>query len=150
MCKLTLLIAILMIGIAFAGCQQAGLTEAEVRSIVRQEVANQLASGQLKGIVGQEVTNVGQAIVSEFKRQNIGLESRITKLEWKLGQVEDVDVIKQQLQQKINNLEGQVNELEEQLWGVSVKPVSVKTVEGQLGNIEKRLESVEKRTKEGQ
>ena len=54
--KLVLLIGILIIGIALVGCQQAGLTEEDVRSIVREEVSRQLAGTQIKDIVGQEVT----------------------------------------------------------------------------------------------
>ncbi len=54
--KLVLLVVILTVGIALAGCQQSGLTEEEVRSIVREEVTNQLATEQLKGIIGQEIS----------------------------------------------------------------------------------------------
>jgi len=42
--KLTLLVVIIMVLVAFAGCQQAGLSEAEVRNIIDQEVSNRLAT----------------------------------------------------------------------------------------------------------
>ena len=60
--KLALLVVILILGIAFSGCQQVGLTEEKVRSIVQEEVANQLDGAQLKGIIGQEVTKQLNAI----------------------------------------------------------------------------------------
>jgi hypothetical protein len=54
--KVMLFLIALMMVMLVAGCQQAGLTEEEVRSIVREEITNQLVTGQLKGIVGQEIT----------------------------------------------------------------------------------------------
>ena len=71
--KLVLLVVILIMGIAVAGCQQAGITEEEVRTIVREEVSNQLATGQLEGIVGQEVTkqlaNIDDLVGEEVNTQ---------------------------------------------------------------------------------
>jgi len=54
--KLVLLVIVLMVVVVSAGCQQSGLSEEEVRSIVREEVTRQLAGTQVKDIVAQEVT----------------------------------------------------------------------------------------------
>lgn len=54
--KITLLMVIIAVLMAFAGCQQTGLSEAEVESIVRDEIIRQLDGAQLKTTIEQEVT----------------------------------------------------------------------------------------------
>lgn len=53
--KTMLLILMVFLIVAFAGCQQ-GLSEEQVRSIVKEEVTNQLSTAQFKGIIGQEIS----------------------------------------------------------------------------------------------
>jgi len=60
--KLMLLVAILMVLGVFTGCQQTGLSEAEVRNIVQDEVTRQLALGQARDTIETEVTRQLQNI----------------------------------------------------------------------------------------
>ncbi len=68
--KFVLLVVVLIMVIAFAGCQQSGLTEEDIRNIVQEEVAQQIATGQLKDIIGQEITkqlsNINELTLSKL------------------------------------------------------------------------------------
>jgi hypothetical protein len=122
--KLVLVVVVLIMGVVFAGCQQASLTEAEVRNIVREEVTNQLATGQLKGMVGQEVTkqlaNVGDVVRGEVIKQMAGVN----------------DIVKQQASSQlasINNLVG--NEVTRQLANVENLTLSTLNIKNKDGKI---------------
>jgi len=71
--KLVLLVVLLGVAGLSIGCQ-SGLSEEEVRSIVREEVTRQLAGTQLKGIVGKEVTgqltSIDKLTISELYIKN--------------------------------------------------------------------------------
>jgi hypothetical protein len=82
--KLALLVVILIMGIAFAGCQQTGLSEEDVRNIVQEEVTNQLATGQLKGIVRQEVTRQ-LASIDELKVSELYIKNKDGKIVAEFG-----------------------------------------------------------------
>ncbi len=78
MYKLALLVVMLMMAVASIGCQQGGLSEEEVRSIVQEEVARQLAGTQAKDIVAQEVTtqlaSVDDIVTQEVTSQMAGVD----------------------------------------------------------------------------
>ena len=71
----------LIMGLALASCQQAGLTEDEVRNIVQEEVTRQLVS--LDSLVKQEVTgqltNIDDIIGEEITSQFAGLDDIVTR-----------------------------------------------------------------------
>ncbi len=64
--KLMLLVVILIMGIVFAGCQQAGLTEEEVRSIVREEVTKQLGAIDELTLSELNIVNKEGEVVATF------------------------------------------------------------------------------------
>lgn len=72
--KLLFVIALFIMAVPLIGCGQKGLSEEEIRSIVREEVTRQLAGTQLKGIVGKEVTgqltSIDKLTISELYIKN--------------------------------------------------------------------------------
>lgn len=87
MCKLVLLIVMLMMLVTFVGCQQLWLSEEQVRGIVQEDVAKQIASIDVNDIVREEVASqlagqqvkdiVGQEVAKQLAGIDILTVSRL-------------------------------------------------------------------------
>ena len=102
-----LLVVMLMTLVASGGCQQAGLSEEEIKSIVHKEVVAELS--QL------------QAEVAQLKAQNEELNRRVMSLEGELqlgkaANTEDIAICLGDIVHYIDDLNLYLNDVNEYLW----------------------------------
>ena len=107
---LLLLVVMLMTLVASGGCQQAGLSEEEIKSIVHKEVVAELS--QL------------QAEVAQLKAQNEELNRRVMSLEGELqlgkaANTEDIAICLGDIVHYIDNLNLYLNDVSEHIYNLN-------------------------------